>query len=71
MMGVFASTNLYKRIVIFGLVVTNSQTVFAYSYIFREFFRLVGSSPPTLITDEENAMHYALMNLKKEGVFKG
>jgi hypothetical protein len=52
MIGVFASTNLYKKIVIFGLVVTNSQTVFAFSFIFKEFFKLVGSSPPTIITDE-------------------
>lgn len=38
MLGVFAGSNACKRIVIFGLVVTNSQSVFAYQYIFRKFF---------------------------------
>lgn len=33
--GVFAGVNAYKKIVIFGLVVTNSQSVFAYSYLFQ------------------------------------
>ena len=63
--GVFASTNLYKRIVIFGLVITNSQSVFAYSFIFKEFIRLIGKSPPVIITDEEKGMYYALKNIKK------
>lgn len=45
MLGLFASSNSMKKIVIFGLVVTNSQTVFAYSYIFRSFFEMVGGQP--------------------------
>ncbi len=42
MIGVFAGTNGSKRIVIFGLIITNSQSVFAYKFIFKEFFRLIG-----------------------------
>ena len=63
--GVFVNTNLFKRIVVFGLVITNSQSVFAYSFIFKEFIRLVGKSPPVIITDEEKGMFSALHNLQK------
>lgn len=52
MIGFFLGTNASKRIIVFGLVVTNSQSVFAYSWIFREFFRLVGSTPAVVVTDE-------------------
>lgn len=51
MMGVFASTNFYKKIVVFALVITNSQTVFAYAYIFRTFFAMMGSVPDVIVTD--------------------
>lgn len=71
MVGVFVSTNVFKKIVVFGLAITNSQSVFAYTYIFRQFFELMGSPPNIVITDEEKGMYYALRNLKKEGIFKG
>lgn len=51
MLGVFACSNAYKKIVIFGLVITNSQTVFAYSFIFKKFFEIMGSTPDVIITD--------------------
>ena len=60
MMGVMAGTNGSKKIVIFALIVTNSQTTFAYKYIFKEFFDIMGSVPDIVITDEEKPMHYAL-----------
>jgi hypothetical protein len=64
MIGVFASTNLFKKIIIFGLVVTNSQSVFAYTYIFREFFSMMGADPLVIVTDEEKGMYQALKRLK-------
>lgn len=70
-MGIFASTNNSKKIVIFGLVVTNSQSVFAYKYLFTSFFKIMGSVPEIIITDEEKAMFYALGQLKEEGIFQG
>jgi hypothetical protein len=45
MLGIFASTNNSKKIVVFGLVVTNSQSVFAYKYLFKSFIEIMGSSP--------------------------
>ena len=45
MLGVFASSNSMKKIVVFGLVVTNSQSVFAYSFIFKSFFKIMGRQP--------------------------
>ena len=40
-----AGTNGSKHIIIFGVVFTNSQSVFAYKYIFRQFFDIMGSCP--------------------------
>ena len=51
-MGVLASTNGSKKIVVFGLVVTNSQSVFAYEYIFQQWFELLEGSPEIVITDD-------------------
>lgn len=64
MMGVFASTNHYRKIVIFGLVVTNSQSVYAYSYLISSFFEIMGSVPEVIITDEEKAIYYGIKSLK-------
>jgi hypothetical protein len=53
MFGLFASNNTtFKKIVIFGLVVTNSQSIFAYAFLFRQFFSIMGSVPEVIITDE-------------------
>lgn len=35
LIGVFMSTNNMKKIVPYAVVVTNSQSVYAYSFIFR------------------------------------
>ena len=35
MVGVMAGTNGSKKIIIFALVITNSQTTFAFKYIFK------------------------------------
>ena len=43
--GVFAGTDDSKRITVFGVVVTNSQTVEAFKFIFKEFYRLAGKEP--------------------------
>ena len=51
MVGVMAGTNGSKKIIIFGLVLTNSQSIFAYKYIFKQFFDIMGSTPETIITD--------------------
>lgn len=32
---------------------------------------MMGSSPARIVTDEEKAIHYALRNLAKEGIFTG
>lgn len=71
MMGVFASTNLYKRIIVFGLVVTNTRSRLAYAYIFQEFFKMMGKQPEVIITDEEQAIYSGLNELKRRGDFKG
>ena len=71
MVGLFANYNYFKKIVIFGIVITNSQTSFAYSYILQSFFDIMGSQPETIITDEEKSLFYALKELKDKGIFKG
>jgi hypothetical protein len=52
LMGIFAGTNESKRIVVYGVVVTNSQTVEAYKFILKSFFKLMGKKPTSIITDE-------------------
>ena len=71
MVGVFANYNAYKKIIIFALVITNSQTSLAYEYIMTSFFTIMGVQPEVIITDEEKPLYYALKKLKEEGVFNG
>ena len=64
-MGVFAGNNGVKKIIVYGLVITNSQSTYAYTYIFKTFFEIIGSKPEVIITDEEKAIFYAIKNMKK------
>lgn len=60
MLGVIASQDSNRIFAIYGLVITNSQSVFAYSYIFKTFISIVGKAPSVIITDEEKTIYYAL-----------
>jgi len=52
MIGVFATFNNMRKITVTGLVITNSQSVFAYSFIFKEYFKIMNSVPKVIVTDE-------------------
>jgi hypothetical protein len=56
---------------IYGVVITNCQSVEAYKFIFKEFFTIMGSWPSCIYTDEEKAMFYAIKELQDEGLYKG
>ena len=71
MLGIFGGSNHSKKIVVFGLAVTTSQSAFAYSFLFQHFFRMMGSVPEIIITDEEKAIHHSLRQLKTAGIFTG
>ncbi len=45
LVGVFAGTTESRRILVFGLVVTNNQSEEVYKYIFREFISIMGKYP--------------------------
>ncbi len=52
LVGVFGGTSESQRITVYGFVVTNSQSVNVYKYLFGEFFKIMGKCPQTMITDE-------------------
>jgi len=71
MIGVFSTFNNIRKITVLGFVITNSQSTFAYSFIFSEFFKIMNSVPKIIVTDEEKTMYYALKQLKAQGIFTG
>ena len=52
LVGVFAGTSQTRKIMIFGLVITNNQSEEVYKYIFKQFITIMGKGPETFITDE-------------------
>ena len=70
-MGVFGGTSESQRIAVYGLVITNNQSVEIYKYLFKQFMDIMGRQPHTIITDEEKSIYYALKELKEEGGFHG
>ena len=71
MIGVFSGHNASRKIVIFGLAITNSQTVFSYSFIFKKFFEIMKTQPKVIITDQEKPLFYAIRTLQRQGIYKG
>jgi hypothetical protein len=71
MVGVFAGTSESRRILVYGLVVTNNQSEELYRFLFTEWLAIMGKGPETIVTDEEQSLFYALRNLKKQGLWKG
>ena len=64
LVGMFGGVSESKRISIFGVVITNSQSVEVYKFIFSEFLTMVGSHPHSFVTDEEKNIFYALKELR-------
>jgi hypothetical protein len=59
--GVFLGISAVNRIVPFGIVITAAMTKDSYIELFRMFFAAVGGQPKVLISDEERAIHAALV----------
>jgi hypothetical protein len=66
-MGV-SSTN---KLVPFGIAITLGMDTEAYVNIFRMFFEAVKGRPKIIVSDEEKAIHSALVELRKSGEFTG
>ncbi len=59
--GAFLGLSASNRIVPFGIAITAETDRAAYVELFRMFFEAVGDTPKVMITDEERAIHAALV----------
>ncbi len=69
--GAFLGLSAANRIVPFGIAVTTGTDRAAYLEVFRMFFEAVGGKPEVIVTDEERAVHAALVELQEIGEFRG
>ncbi len=70
-MGVFLGLSSTNRIVPFGVAITLETTKEAYLDIFKMFFEAVQGQPKVIVTDEERAIHAALVELQSLREFEG
>lgn len=59
--GCFLGISSSKHIVPLGLVATLYETKEAYMQIFQTFFHVMQDQPNVIVTDEEKAIHSALV----------
>jgi hypothetical protein len=49
---VFGGTSESRKILVYGLVLTNNQSKDVYKYLFKEFIAIMGRSPESVVSDE-------------------
>ena len=67
----FAGTSESRKILVFGLVLTNSQSEESYRFIIEQWLAAMGKGPESFITDEEQSLFFAVRSIQRDGLWNG